>query len=111
MKAQNTYRIVASCDPYNAKKHYHGEKVIRWNGATPVEWIHDDRTGLSLKEANALILDYARETAGQYIANWGVAVLYLRRYTDGVASCGTRPDRTRYLNDDVTKYSVEIEAD
>lgn len=111
MKAQNTYRIIASCDPYNAKSHYHGEKVIRRDGATPVEWIHDNREGMTLEDANAVLLQYAKITAGQYIENWGLAVLHLEKYTGGVASCGTRPDGTRYLNDDVMKYSVEMEAD
>ncbi len=106
---KKTYRIVAKCVPYNAKMHHHGEKVIRRDGATPVEWLHDDREGLTLKEANALLLDYAKETAGQYIPNWGLAVIHLERYTGGVASCGTHQDGTRYLNDDTMTYYVEAE--
>lgn len=33
--------IKATCDPYNAKKHYNGQPVIRYNGTTPVEWTID----------------------------------------------------------------------
>lgn len=108
---EKTYRIVAKCDPYNAKKHYHGEKVIRRDGATPVEWIHDNHEGMTLEAANAVLLDFARETAGQYIPNWGLAVLHLEKYTDGVASCGTRKDGTRYLTDDTMTYSVFDEVE
>ena len=104
-----TYRIVAKCDPYNAKKHYHGEKVIRMDGATPVEWIYDDREGMTLKEANDVILNYARITAGRHIGNWGLAVLHLEKHTEGVASCGTHQDGTRYLCDDTMTYGVEPE--
>lgn len=32
-------KIIASCNPYNAKTHYHGEKVVQYDGATPVQWI------------------------------------------------------------------------
>lgn len=108
---KKTYRIVAKCDPYNAKKHYHGEKVVRYDGATPVEWIHDNHEGMTLEAANAVLLDFARETAGQYIPNWGLAVLHLEKYTDGVASCGTRKDGTHYLTDDTMTYSVFDEND
>lgn len=106
---EKTYRIIAKCDPYNARKHYHGEKVIRYDGATPVAWIHDNREGMTLKEANAVLLDYAKNTAGQYIPNWGLAVLLLEKYTGGVASCGTRKDGTRFLHDDSMTYAVEEE--
>lgn len=33
--------IKATCDPYNAKKHYNGQPVIRYDGTTPVEWTID----------------------------------------------------------------------
>ena len=106
---KKTYRITATCDPYNAMKHYHNEKVIRRNGGTPVKWIHDNREGMTLESANAVLLDYAKITAGKYIPNWGLAVLHMEKYTDGVASCGTRKDGTRWLWDDTMTYSVEPE--
>lgn len=32
-------RIVACCDPYHAKLHYNGEKVIKRDMGTPVQWV------------------------------------------------------------------------
>lgn len=32
-------RIVACCDPYHAKLHYNGEKVIESDMGTPVQWV------------------------------------------------------------------------
>lgn len=33
------YIIVASCDPYHAKFHWHGQRVLKYDGPTPVEWV------------------------------------------------------------------------
>ena len=33
------YIIVAKCDPYNAKHHWHGQRVLKYDGPTPVEWV------------------------------------------------------------------------
>ena len=33
------YRIIAHCDPYNARFHYHSGEVIKRDGATPVAWV------------------------------------------------------------------------
>lgn len=106
---KQTYRIVAKCDPYNAKKHHHGEKVIRYDGATPVAWVHDNRERMTINEANDLLMGLAKITAERFIPNWGLAVIHLEKYTDGVASCGTHPDGTRYLRDDTMTYTVESE--
>ena len=106
---KKTYRIIAKCDPYNAMKHYHGEKVIRRDGATPVEWIQDNHEGMTLNEANAVLMHYTKITAGQYIPNWGLAVLHIEKYTGGVASCGTHKDGTRWLSDDTMTYAVQEE--
>ena len=56
---ERNYRIVAICDPYNARWHYHGERVLRYNMATPIEWIMEDE--LTEEEAHALLYDYASE--------------------------------------------------
>lgn len=103
-----TYRIVAKCDPYNAYKHYHGEPVIRRDGSTPIQWIHDDRTRLSLKEANDLIFAYTREAFGFPFANWGLAVIHSGCWED--IDCGTLKDKTRWLRDDTMTYYVEPET-
>lgn len=54
MKTHKNYMITASCDPYHARFHYHGEKVIRRDGATPVEWVADDNFGEGFGEDEAL---------------------------------------------------------
>ena len=36
------FMIVAKCDPYNARIHYHGEPVLEYDGPTPVKWIESD---------------------------------------------------------------------
>ena len=36
------YIIVAKCDPYNARCHWNGQKVIKYDGATPIEWVQGE---------------------------------------------------------------------
>lgn len=36
---KTNYMIVAKCDPYNAKHHWHGQRVLKYDGSTPVEWV------------------------------------------------------------------------
>lgn len=36
------YRIVASCDPYNAKTHYNGQPVLEYEMVTPIKWVIED---------------------------------------------------------------------
>lgn len=57
------YRIIAKCDPYNARSHYHGEDVIKFDGATPTAWVIDDfyGKGLSLEEARGILDGYANQ--------------------------------------------------
>ena len=47
------FRIIAKCDPYNAKAHYYGQKVIRHDGPTPVVWVYDDNLGEGFTEEDA----------------------------------------------------------
>ena len=37
-----SYRITATCDPYNARKHYNGQPVLKYDMATPVKWVIED---------------------------------------------------------------------
>ena len=32
-------RIIAHCNAYNARTHYHGEEVVERDGNTPVAWV------------------------------------------------------------------------
>lgn len=36
------HRIVASCDPYNARKHYNGQKVLQYDMTTPIKWVMEE---------------------------------------------------------------------
>ena len=55
------YRIVASCDPYNSRFHYNGQEVLRYDMATPIEWVHDDNYGYgyTLEEAFDILDGFA----------------------------------------------------
>lgn len=59
------YNVTASCDPYNAHKHYHGEDVIRYDGITPTEWIME--RDLTLEEAFDVLDKYACDLGDDYI--------------------------------------------
>lgn len=53
------FTITATCDPYNAKHHYHNEEVIRYQGATPVEWVIDRYC--TIEEARSALWSMALE--------------------------------------------------
>jgi len=36
---RNEWRIVAQCNPYNARMHYNHQRVLEYDGATPVKWV------------------------------------------------------------------------
>jgi hypothetical protein len=37
--AKVKFAIVAKCNPYHSKFYYLGERVLKYDGATPVEWV------------------------------------------------------------------------
>lgn len=39
------YRVVASCDAYNARSAYRGQEVLKTDAFVPVKWIEDDNLG------------------------------------------------------------------
>lgn len=53
------HRIVASCDPYNARKHYNGQKVLQYDMATPVKWVIEDDIP-TLEEAKEKLMRLAK---------------------------------------------------
>ena len=63
-----TYRITASCNPYHARFHYHGGRVLKRDGATPVKWVIED--GITEKEALQRLWEFACEDAASNYANW-----------------------------------------
>lgn len=120
--------IKATCDPYNAKKHYNGQPVIKYDGTTPIEWAIDlYRTE---KEAVTELMNLAK-TGGPYKnGSWSWedddSVKELERQL--VSADGTKPDLSWYkgpgiydgqshvpvllegatsFRDDTMQYSVE----
>lgn len=61
--------IVARCDPYHARFHYNGQKVLKYDGATPVEWIQDDDfgDGYTIEKAKEAIWKLALDSCDD---NW-----------------------------------------
>lgn len=61
MKNQNEkkYMIIANCDPYNAHRHYNGQRVLRYTGTTPTAWVMEEN--LTKEEAHNLLNSYANE--------------------------------------------------
>lgn len=57
------YIITASCNPFNARTHYNGQRVLRYDMATPIKWVIDDfyGAGLTLEEAMDILDKYANE--------------------------------------------------
>ena len=96
------YRIIARCDPYNARKHHHGEEVVERDGATPVAWVLED--GLSLDEANRKIYELACESIGFHFGPWPAICRWGAKF--GVDAF-SRKNTSRVLRDDSMTYSVE----
>ena len=36
------FAIVAKCDAYNARCHYNGQRVLKYDGATPIHWVQEE---------------------------------------------------------------------
>lgn len=110
------YRIIATCDPYNAKHHYHGQAVVRYNLTTPVEWVMEDY--LTLDEAQSILDAYASDLGDDYVWNddkWiaelqeeGIDVSWYKGEgvytTEGVL---VYQHGDIYLRDDVVIYRIE----
>lgn len=52
-------RVIATCDPHNARHHYHGEEVVEYDGATPVQWVVGEYD--TLEEAKEALWSFALE--------------------------------------------------
>ena len=57
------YIITATCDPYNARFHYHNQRVLKMNMTTPTKWVMDDdyERGYTLEEAMTILDGYANQ--------------------------------------------------
>lgn len=67
-QATDKKMVVAQCNPYNAKSHYNGQRVLDYDMTTPVKWVMDDDygCGISLDRALALLERYASEDGYDY---------------------------------------------
>lgn len=61
------YRITCQTDAYHASRtaRHRGKEILKWDGATPVKWVHDDYSGLgyTLKEVRDALMSFAYEDA------------------------------------------------
>lgn len=62
-------RIIAQCDPYNSKFHYNGQKVLKWDGTTPIEWVVEEYA--SIEEAREALWKMCLKDAGRN-PNWAI---------------------------------------
>lgn len=70
--------IVAKCDSLNAKKYYHGERVLKYEGKTPVWWVHSD--GYGNREDAAYQFQRWAEEEESYIFDETNIAIELERY-------------------------------
>ena len=52
MKTSRNYRITVYCNPYDSFRYYHDEEILMLDGRTPVKWIVDGCSSLTLDEAH-----------------------------------------------------------
>ncbi len=57
-------RIIASCNPYNAKFHYNGQEVVKYDGHTPVQWVMGNYD--SIEEAKEALWGFAMEDCNSH---------------------------------------------
>lgn len=74
---QNTTKkmVVAQCDPYNARFNHNDERVLEYDGSTPVKWVMEDfyGEGISEEEALATLEKYAQMDGYEYFDDNAVA--------------------------------------
>lgn len=121
------YRITACCDPYHARFHYRGQEVLRWDMATPIEWVVED--DLTEKEALDWLRDYVAESNDlwyyddEFIKEWHTEMVECAGLTEEEATealswyhdagwynddhCLVYQYGDTYIWDDVMRYAVE----
>jgi hypothetical protein len=83
-QAANKKMVVAQCNPYNAKSHYNGQRVLDYDMTTPVKWVMDDDYGYGLSEEEALakLEAYASEDGYEYFDEESLAE-YVKMVKEG----------------------------
>lgn len=79
METSRNYRLTVYCNPHDSFRHYHDEEILRLDGRTPVEWIVDG--------CSSLTLDEARE-ALERIVNANDSLIYMdKENAEDLAQC------------------------
>lgn len=67
--------VIAQCNPYNAKFHYNGQRVLAYDMTTPVKWVMEDfyGAGITEEEALATLEKYAQMDGYEYFDDNAVA--------------------------------------
>lgn len=120
------YIITAVCNPYNARTHYNGQRVLRYDMTTPIKWVMEDAygDGLTLEQAQDILDSYANQLSDDtsYIDDEWLAqmVAEAKEYDEvdldtswymgegwymGEYQVYKRGDM--YLRDDVMDYAIE----
>ena len=68
--------ITAQCDPYNAKNHWYGQEVLKYDGATPVKWIIGEYDSES--QARRQLYTFAKNEPGFAEYDYDDALAYIR---------------------------------
>lgn len=87
------YMITCATDPYHAShcSRHRGQKILKYDGPTPIKWVHDDGYGYgyTLDEARKILMQYARDDDNTKE----------HKYFD------------MYYNEDIWKYKIEPHED
>lgn len=89
------YKIVGTTNPWIA------QHDTMFKGKTEITLARE----LTLREAQAKLLDFYREEIDAYVPNWGIAVMQHGKY--GAEAFPTHEDGTRAYECDSRKYSIE----
>lgn len=98
-----SYAIVGYTDPY------HGSRAFGYTRFNSSNYAKVLRRGLSLREAQSVLLGMFSEDAGRYVANWGAATRL--QSVPGLEAYPTHKDGTRAYTEDVFTYRIEEEND
>lgn len=93
------YAVVTFTNPY------HGSRHSGFKRYSDTRWVRIDEQGLTLREAQKLLLNYFCQDAGRYIPNWGVAVR-MKFYNQALEASPTRSDGTRCYEEDVYLHEI-----
>ena len=68
--------ITAQCDPYNAKNHWYGQEVLKYDGSTPIKWIIEECDNHF--QARKMLYNFAKNEPGFAEYDYDDALAYIR---------------------------------